>query len=123
MKCSIHNNTDATAVCIHCGQALCPGCITKSESGRVVCSATCSAALLRTEQSLNSLRVRSVSSLRAIGYISVATALVVGGGGLMELHNGIPQAGYFLLAMTPVFAISGFVYLRIAKRMQRDSAS
>ena len=59
MKCSTHLNADAAAVCIHCGRALCPGCITKSESGRVVCSAACLAGLLQTEQALQSLRTRS----------------------------------------------------------------
>src|SRR5271166_4379561 len=96
MKCSTHLNADATAVCIHCGRALCPSCATKSESGRVVCSTTCSAALLRTEQALDSLRARSVSSLRSAGYMMLATAVVFVGFGSFEVYNGIARLGYLL---------------------------
>ena len=124
MKCSTHLNTDATAVCIHCGRALCPSCTTKSESGRVVCSATCLAALLRAEQAIDSLRVRSVSSVRSSGYMMIASAVVFAGFGSFEVYNGIARLAYLLFPVALVFGITGVVYLRIAKRKeQRDNAA
>ena len=120
MKCSTHPNADATAVCIHCGRALCPSCTTKSESGRVVCSASCSAALLRTEQALESIRTRSVSSLRSAGYMMLATAVVFIGFGSLEVYNGIARLAFLLLPAGMVLGITGIAYLRIAKRKEQS---
>ena len=124
MKCSTHLNTDATAVCIHCGQALCPGCTTKSESGRVVCSAACSLALLQTELALQNLRTRSASSARISGYFAIAVGVVIGAFGFMEFYNGIARLGYFLVPTALVLVVSGVFYLQTAKRKQkRDNAA
>ena len=119
MKCSTHLNADATSVCIHCGRALCPSCTTKSASGRVVCSPTCSAALLQAEQTLQIIRARSVSSLRTTGYFALAAGIVFGGFGLLEIYNGIERLGFFLLPLCAVFVVVGAVYLSIAKKKER----
>lgn len=124
MKCSTHQNIDATAICIRCGRALCPSCAIKSESGRVVCSAICSAALLRTEQALDSLRARNVSTLRSSGYMMLATAVVFVGCGTFEVYDGIAQVACLLFPAGLVFGITGLAYLRIAKKKdQRDNAA
>lgn len=124
MKCSTHPSADATAVCIHCGRALCPSCATQSDSGRVVCSAACSAALLRTEQALDSLRTRYVSSLRSAGYMMLACAGVFVGFGSFEIYSGITRLAFLLFPAGLVFGITGFAYLSIARRKERrDNAA
>ena len=123
MKCSTHPNADATALCIHCGRALCPSCTMRSESGRVVCSTACSAALLQTEQALQSIRAKSVSSLRTTGYFVLAAGIVFGGFGVLEFFNGIESLAFFLLLLCAVFFAVGAVYLSIArKKEQPDDA-
>lgn len=119
MKCSSHHSEEATAVCIHCGRALCPSCVQKSESGRVVCSTGCAAALLATEQAIQSIRARSISSLRTTGYFALGAAVVFGCFGCLELYSGISRVGYFLLPLTLVFGVGGVFYLRIAKKKEQ----
>ena len=118
MKCSIHPTADATAVCIHCGRALCPGCITKSASGRVVCSEACSKALLQTEQVIHNLRARSVRGARVVGYLSIAIAAVFCGFGAFEFYSGIARLGWFLVPVSAVLAASGVAFLRIARKQE-----
>jgi hypothetical protein len=92
-------------------------------SERVVCSVTCSAALLRTEQALDSLRAKSVSSLRLAGYMMLATAVVFLGFGSFEIYNGIARLAFLLFPAGLVFGVTGVAYLRIAKRKaQHDNA-
>jgi hypothetical protein len=81
-----------------------------------VCSAACSAALLQTEQALQNLRSRSVSSGRTTGYFAMTAGIVFGGFGLLEFYNGIERLGFFLLPIAVVFIVVGAIYLSIAKR-------
>jgi hypothetical protein len=79
----------------------------------------CSTALLRTEQVLNGLRAKSISSARTVGYFSIATAVIFAGYGLFEAVAGIGRVAGFLLPSALVFGVMGVVYLRIAKSKER----
>jgi predicted nucleic acid-binding Zn ribbon protein len=120
MKCSNHQNADATAVCIQCGRALCPNCSTKSKSGRVVCSEKCSTTLLQTEETLQSIRTRHVRSLWASASFLMAGGTVFGVFGLFEVYNGIPRLGFLLVPLAVVFIVCAAVVFWIAKN--RDVA-
>ena len=79
---------------------------------------------MRAEQAIDSLRVRSVSSVRSSGYMMIASAVVFAGFGSFEVYNGIARLAYLLFPVALVFGITGVVYLRIAKRKeQRDNAA
>ena len=85
MKCSIHNQTDATATCVFCGRALCPSCITTTASGRVVCSAECSTGITNTEATLASIRARTLGANRLTAYLLL-------GSGLLFIAFGVRRA-------------------------------
>jgi hypothetical protein len=46
----------------------------------------------------------------------LGAAVVIGGFGSLEVYNGIPRLGYFLLPLAFVLAVTGVIYLRIAKK-------
>src|SRR5262245_60654354 len=50
MKCPTHTDTEAVAICVHCGRAMCSGCTKRSGGGRLVCSAECAAASQRLDE-------------------------------------------------------------------------
>ena len=123
MKCSTHPDSEATAVCIHCGRALCSACITKSKSNRIVCSTTCASALLSAEQAIDSLRTKSASSYRSNGYFMIAIAVVFVVFTMLA-YRQYPILGPFVLPCAGVFAVTGVVFIRLAKRKEsRDDAS
>jgi hypothetical protein len=68
MKCFKHNQTEAIAVCPHCGRALCPECVPTPTSARITCSAECAAALASEGEALQSLLDKSVQSARASAF-------------------------------------------------------
>lgn len=122
MKCSNHPDAEGSAVCIHCGRALCSACITKSESNRIVCSTACASALLSAEQALDSLRTKSASSYRSNGYFMIAIAVVFVGFTILA-YRQYPILGPFVLPCAAIFAVTGIVFVRLAKRKeQRDAA-
>ncbi len=59
-----------------------------------------------------------MSSVRATGYLAIASGIVFGAFGSFEFYNGIARLGYFLLPIAFVFIVAGVVYLRIAKKKQ-----
>src|SRR4051812_30328195 len=114
MKCSTHPAADASAVCIHCGRGLCSTCITRSASGRIVCSSPCASALQNTEKALNILRLKSVASLRWNGYLTLGSALVFAPFAFLSLRDGIWQLTVLMLPLAVIFAVSGVVFILLA---------
>jgi hypothetical protein len=122
MKCLTHPESESSAICIHCGRALCSVCITKSQSQRVVCSPQCAAALLKTEQSLESVRKKSVSSLRSTGWFLIAVSVVFLVFAAL-VHRELPLLGPFLFPCGVVFVVTGFVFIRLARRKEQQDAA
>ena len=119
MKCSSHPNSEATAICIQCGRALCTSCHTKSPSGRIVCSAACITGLQITEQAINSIHTKTVSGARSSGYSMLAVAVVFAVFAFVPLHGHIVwYLSSFLLLVALLFFIWGAAFLRIAKRQK-----
>jgi hypothetical protein len=63
MKCAIHN-TDATAICPHCGRAMCPACGGIGTAQRAACSEACAAALAKADQALDLILRKSTQLAR-----------------------------------------------------------
>jgi hypothetical protein len=96
--------------------------MTKSESNRIVCSSACASALLSTEHAIDGLRNKSASSYRSNGYFLLAIAVVFLGFGALA-YRDYPILGPLLLPCTAVFAVTGIVFVRLAKRKERDNAT
>lgn len=82
MKCFKHK-TDAVAVCVYCGRAMCGECATLPAAPRMVCSTECAAGVAQNERVLQLLLRKSVQSLKAsafycylCGGLSAAAAVV-----------------------------------------------
>ena len=115
MKCFNHSQTDAVAVCMNCGKALCPGCVTKSDSGKIRCSESCSAAILAMEQTWEILKRRSTKGHRTNGYFTLGTGFVFGFfAGLAILVKEWPLV-LFLGSISAIFIVTGFVFLKLSK--------
>jgi hypothetical protein len=115
MRCSTHVDLEATAICIHCGKALCSSCATKSASGRTVCSPACAGALFTTEQAINSIQQKAISSGRTAGYLLLVCGLVFGVYSVIPLFDGHWQIAVLCLPMALIFVIIGFSRLRSSK--------
>lgn len=116
MKCSNHPQTDALAVCVHCGIGVCAECARKTPSLRTVCSQECAKALAETESALTSLRRKTLGGHRLTGYFCLGAGVILGL--LAALAKSEGQSGLFLLqsALAISLGISGFFYLRLANR-------
>jgi len=115
MKCNKHD-TDATAICVHCGLALCSDCRRKSPSQRVVCSQECADAILRNEQAdaLTLSRATKGHTVSAffcflMGVIFIVFAALATGFGIWPL-------GAYLGTMGIGFVIGGFAYRRAGRK-------
>ena len=119
MKCSTHCNVDATAICIHCGRALCLACSTKSESGRTVCSRECASHLLQAEEVLSGLRKKAITSGKLTAYFCFGIALVFAGFGITELRRGTARTVGLLFPAAVALIITGLAFL-ISTKGKRD---
>ena len=77
MKCYNHKDTEAVAVCVHCGMALCSTCATRSQSGRLVCSPACSAASKQLEDFIASTRNKTTRGARVSSYFCFGLGAVL----------------------------------------------
>jgi hypothetical protein len=115
MKCFTHLQTDAVAVCANCGKALCPSCVTKSDSGKICCSESCLAATSEMEQTWEILKRRSTKGHRINGYFTLGTGCVFGiFAGLSILIKEWPLV-LFLGSTSAIFIVTGFVFLKLSK--------
>lgn len=77
MKCYTHKDTDAVAVCVNCGKALCNTCATLSLSGRLVCSPGCSAASKQLEDFIVSTHHKAVRGARVTSYFCCGVGVIL----------------------------------------------
>ena len=117
MKCHQHSSTDAIAICIHCGRAVCSACAALSDSGRQVCSAACAAATRREEAVLQSLLDKSLQSARATTcYYFLAGGLSAAGAVAAWFMLPAPFLIYFLAGTAVILLSVGFGHSRAARR-------
>jgi hypothetical protein len=122
MKCSSHPDSEATAICIHCGRGICTSYQTKSSSGRIVCSTTCLSALRLTEQAIDSLRTKTISGASFSGYSLLAAGLAMAGFAFVPIRGHIVwHITSLLLVFALVFIGAGVGFIRIAKRKESDA--
>ena len=122
MKCSCHPNSEAIAICIHCGRGVCQSCQTKSPTGRTVCSDTCLSALRLTEQAIESLRTKAISGARFTGYFCLAAGLVMAAFAFVPIRGHIVwHIASLCLGFAIVFIGAGVGYIRIAKRKESNA--
>ena len=116
MKCSNHNQIDAIATCVFCGRALCPSCITKSNSGRVVCSPACSSGISATEVALESVRQKTLSANRLAAHLLIGLGILFGSFGLFAMSRKQWFISLYLIGAGVLLAVFGFILLRVASR-------
>jgi hypothetical protein len=54
------------------------------------------------------------------GYFLIAASIVFAGFAFVPLHDGIWQLAVFLFPIALVFAVTGIVLVRLAKRKEQD---
>lgn len=114
MKCHTHSQTDAAAICIHCGAGVCADCAQKTPSQRIVCSRQCAKALAETESTLAAIRRKTQGGHKLTGYFCYGAAVIVS---VFALLAGLDsQWGIALLQglLASGLGASGFFYLRLA---------
>jgi len=82
MKCLPHS-LEAVGICVYCGRALCPECLSATGSAQLTCSSECATALAREENMMRILLRQSAQNSRAsafycylCGGLSLAAAVV-----------------------------------------------
>jgi hypothetical protein len=124
MKCFNHQETEAVAVCVSCGKALCPSCISKSSRGKLVCSALCAQAISEADDFRDYFHNRSTRSWRLIAYAMLFPVsfifLVFGGFAIWAREWPIV---WLLLSVVVIFVLAGLGCLRLGKRMVADEMS
>lgn len=121
MKCATHPQTDANAICIHCGSGVCADCAQRTPGGRTVCSQECAVGLAATESTLAAIRRKTQGGHRLTGYFCGGAAVVLG---IFATLAGLDrQWGISLLQwlLTAGLGASGFFYLRLANHHEGDS--
>lgn len=117
MKCFKHNNTDAVAICAHCGRALCHNCIPSSTTTRIFCSDACSAALALNEATMQLLLHKSEQSARASAfYCYLCGGLSAGAAVAAWFMLPSPFLIYFTGGCAAVLILSGIWYQRGARK-------
>lgn len=116
MKCAVHN-TEATAICIYCGRAICPECTKVSASRRFVCSEECAGALSRTERSAQLILQKSLQNAGASAlYLFLCGGLSAAAAAGARFYLASPFLIWFCGGCSVVFVASGIWYLKIARR-------
>lgn len=116
MKCSKHPQSEASAICIHCGAALCVACVEKTASQRIVCSSQCANALADAEESLLAIRRKTMGGHRLTGYFCCGAGVVLLGFSLIAAINQQWEWLSLQLPMALGLLVCGIFYLRLANR-------
>jgi len=116
MKCSNHPETEASAICMHCGVALCAGCADKTPTRRTVCSPGCAQAVAETEATLAAIRRKTLGGHRLTGYFCCGTAVVLGFIALLAAFGRQWDLFALQLPLAVGAGVSGFFFLRLAGR-------
>ena len=116
MKCAIHQS-EATAVCVYCGRAMCAECNHAGAGPRFVCSDQCAAALTRADQAMELLLHKSLQSARASAFYSyLCGGLSAAGAVGAWFYRPVPFLVWFTAGCSVVFILSGIWYGRIARK-------
>jgi predicted nucleic acid-binding Zn ribbon protein len=116
MQCSTHNS-EAVAVCVWCGRAVCNVCGKPSTSGRIVCSDNCAAALGRETKAMDLILQKSLQSARASAFYSFLCAMLSAAGAIgANFYLQVPFLIWFCAGCAVVFAASGTWYAWIARK-------
>ena len=120
MKCSQHQS-EAVAVCVYCGRALCADCLPAPAGPRLVCSAACAATLARNDQALQLILQKSLQSARASAlYSFLCGGLSAAGAVGAAFYLPVPFLVWFTGGCSAVFLTSGVWYLLIARKQKLD---
>jgi hypothetical protein len=118
MKCPTHQS-EATGVCVYCGQAMCPECRKFSAAQRFVCSEQCSAALARADQAVDLLLQKSAQTARASAFYSYLCGALSAAGAIGAwFYLPVPFLIWFTAGCSVVFILSGVWYSVIARRQK-----
>ena len=120
MKCAKHPQTEAHAICIHCGAGVCADCIARTPSRRIACSPECAKALAEAEAALNAIRRKTLGGHRLTGYFCCGAALILGAFALLTALDRQWAVFALQLPLALGLGISGFFYLRLAGRHETD---
>ena len=116
MKCAAHQS-EAVAVCVYCGRAICRECAQSPANGRMVCSDACASALARHDLALQGLLQKHRQNARASAFYSFLCGVLSAGGAVGAwFYLPVPFLIWFCAGCTLVFAVSGLWYARIASR-------
>ena len=116
MKCATHHS-EAVAVCVFCGRALCADGAKPSATQRIVCSDHCAAAFTRADRAMELILQKSLQSARASAFYSylcggLSLAAAVGA----NFYRPSPFLIYFTAGCGIVFIATGIWYGRIARK-------
>jgi len=116
MKCAAHGS-DATAVCVHCGRALCATCARPTPANRLVCSDTCAAAIDRQDRAMQLILKKGLQNTRAsAGYYYLCGAFCAAGAVGAYYYEPIPFLIWFIGACSGLFLATGLWYTLIARK-------
>ena len=107
MNCFLHPVV-ATAVCIHCGRALCPDCVRPTPDNRISCSAACATSLCRQSEALQGIVTRHAQSARinAVFYL-LCGLLSLAGAVAAHFYLPAPFLIWFCAGSGAIFLLSG----------------
>ncbi len=113
MKCANHIETDASAVCVNCGTAVCRECSITTTHNRIVCSERCRQ---HHETFLNTVGLME-NKTRDQNTVCMYLLLMVGGVelvlGLIVSVWGIWQLSLFCLSLGTCMVCGGFWLRRL----------
>jgi len=118
MRCFNHSDKEAIGICINCGTALCKECMTKSESGKILCSDNCGISIAKFESSINVTLEKTLRNAKISAYGCFMFALLFISLGIYHFTIKpffYPLAVFFCL-MGGAFLIFGFWYLKASKK-------
>jgi hypothetical protein len=110
MKCSNHAPVDAVAACVFCGQGLCSTCITRSSSGRVVCSPRCAGGIAELESAIAAIHQKTLNGYRLLAYLCFAAAALFISLGIYEIVRAQATGRWAMAVFVPIF---GLVFIAI----------
>ncbi len=116
MYCTQHPLIQASALCCYCGAGLCAACISRTPSGRIVCTPECAQALTEAEALLMSIRRKTLSGYQFTGYFCFGAGVLLL---IFSVLTGYNQQWDVLALQLPIAAglvSSGVFYLRLANR-------
>ena len=116
MKCAAHQS-EAIAVCVYCGRALCADCVKPSTAQRMVCSEQCSTALARADKAMALILQKSLQSAQASAFYSYLCGGLSAAGAIGAwYYMPVPFLIWFTAGCSAVFIASGIWYGRIARK-------